>query len=267
MLRNSGLMKVAAVTLLSCGVVLAGGEIQDRLIRFSTPGPDCYADGSPVADGECYALVWSPTGTPFSGFNADGTTISPNDRVILAAPLAKGGKCRDTVFQIPAQTYAELSGGEWAVCLVDTRTARGLPAGLTENRLRRVNRWGVVTSGVKIAPASASGLSLMAGLGKALPANTTGADAQGFCAGVISAVPETVKPPRITAFTLTDGVIRLSVTDTVPFLTYTLMSGPEPGALKADAAADAVDGNPEAEITIGTEAAGKSRFFRVKRAE
>ncbi len=42
------------------------GSMQDKLARFSTLGPDCYADGTIVRDGECYALVWSPTGTTFS---------------------------------------------------------------------------------------------------------------------------------------------------------------------------------------------------------
>ena len=63
--------------------MIASASVQDKVARFSTPGPDCYADGTLVADGECYALVWSPKGATFAGFNADGTAISANDRVIL----------------------------------------------------------------------------------------------------------------------------------------------------------------------------------------
>lgn len=62
--------------------------ITDYVATFSTPGPDRYADGTVVADGECYALVWSPKGSTFAGFSADGTTVSSADRVVLAAPLA-----------------------------------------------------------------------------------------------------------------------------------------------------------------------------------
>ena len=67
----------------------------DKVLRFSTVGPDRYADGSVVVDGECYALVWSPAGKTFSGFNADGTPVSSRDRVVLAGALAQGGKCRE----------------------------------------------------------------------------------------------------------------------------------------------------------------------------
>ena len=89
------LRKIASLlSLLACGIAFAGME--DQVLRFSTPGPDRYADGSVVRDGECYALVWSPKGQAFAGFNADGTAVSANDRVVLAASLAKDGKCRDT---------------------------------------------------------------------------------------------------------------------------------------------------------------------------
>lgn len=80
----------------------------DRILRFSSPGIDRYADGSVVADGECYALVWSPKGRDFSGFGADGTASSPDDRVVMAAPLAKDGRCRDTLFHVSAADYSAL---------------------------------------------------------------------------------------------------------------------------------------------------------------
>ena len=66
----------------------AFASIDDKVLKFSSSGPDRYADGSIVVDGECYALVWSPKGRSFAGFNADGTPISPVDRVVLAASLA-----------------------------------------------------------------------------------------------------------------------------------------------------------------------------------
>lgn len=75
-----------ALLLLLGGFSFAG--ITDYVATFSTPGPDRYADGTVVADGECYALVWSPKGSTFAGFSADGTTVSSADCVVLAAPLA-----------------------------------------------------------------------------------------------------------------------------------------------------------------------------------
>ena len=39
------------------------------LVSFSTVGPDCYADGATVLDGECSALVWTPY--PMQSFTAE----------------------------------------------------------------------------------------------------------------------------------------------------------------------------------------------------
>ena len=87
--------KISGMGMFLLGSVFAYGSMQDKLARFSTPGPDCYTDGTIVMDGECYALVWSPAGTTFSGFNADGTAASSRDRVVLAGELAQDGRCPD----------------------------------------------------------------------------------------------------------------------------------------------------------------------------
>ena len=39
-------------------------------VSFQTTGPDKYADGETVLDGECYALVWTADGV-FEGLNVD----------------------------------------------------------------------------------------------------------------------------------------------------------------------------------------------------
>ena len=264
-------------TMLWSATAFAG--IEDKVLRFSTPGPDRYADGSIVADGECYALVWSPKGSTFSGFNADGTPVSSNDRVVLAAPLAQNGKCRDCNFQVPSEEYEELAGGEWAVCLVDTRMANGIPAGVQDSKPLRVNRWGAVNSGVKIEPASASNLTAPASAASVnksqnrLMAATSGDEADGedgVQANTVSAVPASVKnnPPKITRINVLDnGEVVLEVEDTVPFLSYTIISGSEPGNLQEDSCSEVVDGKTGAKITIGTAQSAASRFFKVTRAK
>ena len=254
-----------------CSVAFAGME--DMVLRFSTSGTDRYADGSVVADGECYALVWSPKGTVFSGFNADGTAVASTDRVVLAAPLAVGGKCRDALFQIPTEEYEELKGGEWAVCLVDTRMANGVPAGVKDNAPLRVNRWGAVDGGVKIEPSSASALMVAAmpqDSTRHLMAAAPGAveEDEGVCAGNLSAVPPSAKPPRITGLDILDnGEVWLEVEDTEPYLSYTIISGSDPGNLQEDICSDVVDGKSGAKISIGTAQSEAGRFFKVTRAE
>ena len=276
LMNNDGCVKrwrrrMTAV-LLAFAVVpmIASASVQDKVARFSTPGPDCYADGTLVADGECYALVWSPKGATFAGFNADGTAISANDRVVFAAPLALEGKCRDSLFQIPADEYAELEGGEWAVCLVDTRMANGVPAGVANNAPLRVNRWGAVRNEVKISTASTLVLDSIAAPragGRSLLAAAAPSEA-GVCAGTLSAVPDSVKPPTITGLDVLDsGEVWLEVADTVPFLSYTIISGSEPGNLQEDGCAEVVDGTSGGKIFIGTAQSSDCRFFKVKRAE
>ena len=256
-------------SLLICGAVFAGME--DMVLRFSTPGVDCYADGSAVVDGECYALVWSPKGQTFSGFNADGTAVSSSDRVVLAGALAQGGRCRDAIFQIPAAEYSELKGGEWAVCLVDTRNLAGVPTGTQNGKPLRVNRWGLVQNGVEItSAASARPRLLTSGMQSSSAADTTGrtrSGASGARANILSAVPPNLAPPRITDIEVGDGEVWLAVEGTAPYLSYTIISGEKPNDLKTDYFSETVDGDAKAEILIGTPESPKRRFFKVKRAE
>jgi len=247
----------AFVMLLSC---VAFADMEDMVLRFSTPGQDTYSDGTAVADGECYALVWSPAGASFSGFKADGTTVSTNDLVVFAAPLAKGGRCRATIFQIPKADYAALQGGVLSVCLVDTRRADGSPAGVAGNAPRRVNRWGIVKGDVKADVAGASGLGAVA-------ARTKSGAAEAVVADVVSEVPDSARRPKVTSVSLADGRFRVAVADTVPYLTYTLKSGGEPDDLAPDAAAGRADGDAGAEIEIEAPGVGDRMFFGVTRAQ
>ena len=264
------LRKIASLlSLLACGIAFAGME--DQVLRFSTPGPDRYADGSVVRDGECDALVWSPAGKAFSGFNADGTPVSSSDRVVLAGALAQGGRCRDAIFQIPAAEYSELKGGEWAVCLVDTRNLAGEPTGTQNGKPLRVNRWGIISGGVEItSAASARPRLLTSGMQSSSAADTTGrtrSGASGARANILSAVPPNLAPPRITDIAVGDGEVWLAVEGTVPYLDYTIISGETPNNLKPDYFAEVVEGDGRSEIAIGTPESPKRRFFKVKRAE
>ena len=231
-------------------------------MRFSTSGVDRYADGSVVADGECYALVWSPVGKAFSGFNADGTPVSSRDRVVLAGALAQGGKCCDSVFQIPAEEYKALAGGEWAVCLVDTRNLAGVPTGTRNGKPLRVNRWGIVADGVTITDAASARPRLAA----ATPGGTR-SSASAVRATNLSAVPQNLLPPQITAIELADGEVWLAVDGTVPYLDYTIISIETPNDFKPDYFSEVVEGDGRSEIAIGTIQSAKRRFFKVKRAE
>ena len=240
----------------------------DRLLSFSTPGPNRYSDGTIVPDGECYALVWSPAGKAFSGFNADGTAASALDRVVLAGPLALDGKCRDSIFQVPKAEYDALEGGTWSVCLVDTRRANGVPAGVKDGKPLRVNRWGIVNGGVRIEPASAAKLTLTAPAESPKGAKgTLRTTSTGVRATNLSTVPADAQTPTITAMDLSDGIVTLFVADTDPYFSYTIESGSRLSTFAIDGWADKVDGDSASEIVIETESTSPTRFFRVIRAE
>lgn len=107
------------VALLAAGVCF--GAADDLLLTFSTKGPDRYMDGKKVLDGEIYALVWTKAGATFGGFAADGTLLSADDKLIVAAPIAKQGHCPTTLFEIDAADAGSYKDGTFGLYLVDTR--------------------------------------------------------------------------------------------------------------------------------------------------
>ena len=138
-------MKKLIMTL-AMAVGMTGFAAQnDKLIAFSTPGPDCYADGKTVVvDGECYALVWIRSGASFGGFNSDGTLCDAADNAIVeVAACAKGGKA-DYLFQIPIEDVnGKYAGGSFSVYLLDTRDDAGRPSEVVDGAVSRVNASGV----------------------------------------------------------------------------------------------------------------------------
>ena len=155
---------------------------------------------------------------------------------------------------------ATLKGGTWSVCLVDTRTAAGVPAGAENGVPKRVNRWCAVEGGVKVADASAQSVG---STGKPAARGVGG----GVRATTLSEVPASTPSPVITAMEVADGVAAFAVADTVSYLTYTVESSEELGGFSTDKYADKVDGAPGAEIVLATDAPSDCRFFRITRAE
>lgn len=248
--------------LLLLGTASAG----DLLLTCSTRGGDTYADGAPVADGECYALVHTADGATFRGFTADGRAVDPaKSYVALAAPLAEGGRCPPTLFQVLEENAKGREGGKWELFLVDTRRADGTPAGAdAEGRPRRVNAWRRVGGKVR-----AKSGSLTSGASVETAADTSAER----LAGGAGAVPADAPQPRITGIRVVDGQVELTVADTVPYLTYDVDGAATPqgfGRKSRRMARKARDGRAGGEITLEVEPAALggadgARFFRVVR--
>lgn len=252
----AGLMLIATL-------VFAGAD--DVLLAFSTRGPDCYADGSSVLVGECYALVWMREGTEFAGIDLNGNAVDTNNNEVVAAlPLAKARRdgavrCPMTLFQIN-KTYAQAhTNGSYALVLLDTRkmNADGTKLVATGNS-SQVNGWGFATK------------SRVKAVSGGVIDSTAKEDDVGVKASDKSVIPadENIPQPRITGIQVKNGYVWLTVKGTSPRLLYNIASGSRPGSIdKRHAATAPVQGHSRAdrEITVITPVEKGQNFFRVIR--
>ncbi len=237
-------MILAAV---AAGAALAG---QDNLLAtFSTKGPDCYADGTVVKDGECYALVWTHTNAVFQGITVDGKAVGSQDenRVLCIAPLAKDGHCREVVVEVNkvvADLYA--GSGTFSLHLLDTRKADGAPGGVDAG----VNGFGAAQ---EFTLSASEQFQSVTATNAALVATAT-------------VLPESIPQPKIKSIEVKDGIVRLTVARTSKLMRYRVSSGATPAALAADPDFALTDGDDSGDIVIEAPAKGNSGFFSVGRA-
>lgn len=236
------------------GIALAGNVVANAHLIFWTNGPDRYADGTPVLDGECYALVCTKAGAGFAGFHADGTLVDVQTSTLVhVAPLAVNGRCRYTDFVVDGAVAAAHAGDEWKVYLLDTRRRNGRLSPRNENGWpTRVNSYGVTDGYVRF--------------GKTAPALQSVLPSTGSVARVRSS--DAFAPsPRITSIQIEGGRAVLTVADTVPSLDYDLAGGPTPDALTPGVAAEPREGADARTITLHAKKADQAGFFKVIRAK
>ena len=233
----------------------ATAAFDDALLAFSTVGPDKYADGTAVLDGECYALVWTKNGATFGGIAADGSAVAETDEIVLLAPVAKGGRCPYVLFQIDSATADRLADGTYGVYLLDTRVAANgttKPAGVKNGKLSLVNGFGLATQATKV--------------GKATDGITTAAEkeaAGGESIAAGAAVPKNVQQPKITSIKIEGDYVKLTVQNLPGYMRVS--SGADVSADDTQGAAQATDGATDEVILYAPKAAGASGFFKVIR--
>ena len=232
------------------GIAFANG-VDDARLSFSTKGPDRYADGSVVMDGECYALTWSKDGN-FDGFDANGECIDPEDRIVLLAPVAKGGRCPLVLFQIPAAEADSLKNGQYAVYLLDTRVSVGgelKVGGISDGSLALMNGYGEASAAISVKGSDASVSALENGSG------------EGFVASSAVSVPVDCTQPRIKAIRNEGDNVFLTVENLAGFMR--VRSGSDVSVSGAtDAAVETTGGE---DVTLVTRKPGNSGFFKVIR--
>ena len=242
---------IAVIAGLASAAAFAGmGNI---VVSFSTIGPDKYADGTTVRDGEVYALVWTPSGSEFAGINADGTAAG-DSQVVMKAAKAKDGRCPFIAFQIPEEDVeATYKGGTWGVYMLDTRRyptvkdaegnevidATGEP---TVGDASIVNGYGVVKTFAGSANASGSAA---------------------VNAATVSTVPDLGQDLKVTNISFDGDNVVLEVTGSLSCLRYGLKSGSDINALEDG---DKVQyGKDNGKMTIVTPKKPGTQFFKVNR--
>ena len=201
--------------------VFAAGAFADAanvLISFSTTA-DTYADGTPVKDGEWYALCWSPRET-FSGLDLNYNTLKSDEKLLILAPLAEGGHCPYVIFQIDSQEAP--TGGNYFVYLLDTRDVTGetVAVATKDESGRRV------PDGVVNGSAEAQSFTASASIGSSIA--TTSTTSASIAAGDWAAVQ-----PKITAFEVKDAKVKITVAGMMKGLDYRVNMGKDLGKMKS----------------------------------
>lgn len=200
----------------------------DTLLSFGTSGTDRYADGTRVLDGECYAVVWTKEGASFAGLTDKAETIADTDRLVLAAPVAQGGRCPQTVLEISADMMSSYEGGSFGLYLLDTRV-RGEDGSIS----LAAQKGGVPETVNSIGAAAEAGAS---------PADFVGNEicsATPVSLGTVG-VHTQIASPRITAIRVEGANVTLKVEGMSPVADYFVVP-----AAKAGEAAQVIDAKLE----------------------
>lgn len=230
-------------------VSFAGSD--DVIVLFSTPGPDTYADHSPVLDGECYALVWTPTGETFAGIGSDGVAKG-GSKVLLKAPVAKGGRCPCVQFTVDGAYYEAngLSNGTMAVYLLDTRRYKTDADGVITSEVASWGRDSTLVNGYGATGGSVSGRFASTSASSAAATDSA------------AAVPEGGQNLRIRDIQLIEGNVYIYASGTLPSMRYELKAGGEPADLEADGKERYGKGGAEDLIIVKPQTPG-AQFFSI----
>jgi len=247
---------------LFASLAVSGFAAQLYQITFETKGPDYYKDGTVVADGECYALVFVRSGQTFQGFLADGSVADPdNSRALIVKPIAVDGHCETYSYQPHPTFIAGLGSGGYVVCLLDTRGPDGKPMGAfaaDANGLKvpvAVNGYSVIDG----APVNAEVIADTKTTLKSVAFTTS---AQVDAVAALPVAEEELKPV-IKSAEVKDGKFVVTVEKAVPYLKYDLTKGAAPNVMTTQNAADEVKPGLTETIELKTDATGSAQFFKV----
>ena len=198
---------VSMVMGLAAAAVFAAPMPEVQVLTFSVTGAETYADGSALADGECYALVWAEDGE-FDGIKADGTAKGADEEVLYIGTIAKDST---VAFQIEDGFK---TGGAFDIWILDTRV-------LENGAVKSVGKSGdkvVVTHAAKATAASVA-------VSGSQTAPTAAPVADGTVVTGATVDPTKIPQLKFTSIKLDGDYVVMEAEDTVPGVNYVTVSG------------------------------------------
>ena len=187
-----------------------------QVLTFSVTGAETYADGSALANGECYALVWAEDGE-FDGIKADGTAKGADEEVLYIGKIVKDGTVS---FQIKDGFR---SGGAFDIWILDTRV-------LENGEVKSVGKSGDKVTVTHAAKATAASVAVSGS--QAAP--TAAPVAEGTVVTGATVDPAKIPQLRFTSIKLDGDYVVMEAADTVPGVNYaTVANGKESGITTA----------------------------------
>ena len=201
---------VSMVMGLAAAAAFAVPMPQVQVLSFSIQGTETYADGSALADGECYALVWSADGV-FEGINADGTAKGEGDEVVYIGKIVKGV---DVSFQI-ADGFKG-NQGYFDIWILDTRV-------FEDGEIKSIGK--TAEGNVLVSKAvKATSAAVKAGSSQSAP-TTVGGVAGGAVIAAPTVDPASIPPLRFTSITLDGDFVVMEAVGCVPGVNYATVAG------------------------------------------
>lgn len=238
-------MKFCALSAIALMASFAFADANDKLITFSTVA-DKYADGTTVVDGEWYALVWIKSGATFDGLTTRMQAVNPDtNEVVLAAPLAKDGRCPPVLFEVDSAKVTELGAGTYKVFMLDTRNVSGTPAEPDEDGCPKLVNAMAETD----AAVSTGTYNVVLGSSVSEPFAETNTDG--------------IEAPTITAFEVVGANVKITVSGMVPSVNYAIRKG---ATIEGITTTNIKMGAEKNDVEILLEK-GDANFFSVGRAK
>ena len=233
--------KTIAALFAGIAVSAFAAGMNDLQVMFSTPGPDKYADGSLVLDGEYYALVY----TYADGSQEIVVKFGGKEGDVVYGAL--NGKCQPVVFLLEEERASKYSGGSWGVYLLDTRDFENNGGALAEpdpNQPLTVN----------VKASIASNIDKTGGIVSVVPKGGVSAGSYD-----LSAIPQ----PVVKSIKVVGAEVRVTVANTMPFIGYTLVSGKDVKKFSVPDENQSVNGDTSKDITIIVPKKDDAQFFKV----